>query len=101
MKFDLIVTRHPALLQYLKEIGLADEDTKILSHATPMDMFGEDVCGVLLRNLSCLCDSFTEIPLNLPTGLCGVELSIDQIRQYAGKPVDRRYVNQLPVVICG
>ena len=32
-KIDLIVTRHPGLVAYLREIGLADDKTKVVSHA--------------------------------------------------------------------
>ena len=85
--FDIIVTRHPALIEYLKEVGLADQNTEILEHATPQNVMGKHVCGVLPHSLSCLTASFTEIPLSLPAELRGVDLALEQIRQYAGKAV--------------
>lgn len=87
MKVDVIVTRHPGLIEYLKEIGMADEHTIVLSHASVADIRGLHVVGVLPHSLSCECAYFTEVPLNLPVELRGVELSLEQVRQYAGRPV--------------
>lgn len=82
-KIDLIVTRHSALIDYLKELGLADEATEVVVHATPDVIRGKHVCGVLPHSLSCLCESFTEVPLNLPVDLRGVELTLEQVREYS------------------
>jgi putative CRISPR-associated protein (TIGR02620 family) len=84
---DVIVTRHSGLVEYLKEIELADNFTAVISHATPENVVGRDVCGVLPHSLSCLTNSFTEVPLALPAELRGKELSLEEVRQYAGKPV--------------
>lgn len=81
-----VITRHPALLDYLKEIGFADEKTVVLPHATAEQIKGHRVIGVLPHSLSCLCSTFTEIPLNIPQELRGTELNIEQIRQFAGSP---------------
>jgi putative CRISPR-associated protein (TIGR02620 family) len=84
---DLIVTRHPGLVEYLREISLAGASTEVVSHASPETVAGKNVCGVLPHSLSCLTNSFTEVPLTLPTELRGKELSLEEVRQYAGKPV--------------
>jgi len=84
---DLVVTRHPGLVEYLIEIGLANQSTEVISHASPEAVTGKHVCGVLPHSLSCLCASFTEIPLNLPQHLRGVELPKHLIHEYAGIPV--------------
>jgi len=84
---DVVVTRHPALLEYLREIGLAGIHTTVLSHASKEDVTGKRVCGVLPHSLSCLCKAFTEIPLAVPQELRGKELTIRQIKEIAGKPV--------------
>ena len=86
-KIELIVTRHPGLVEYLREIGLADAETVVVAHATPGVVMGKRVCGVLPHSLSCLCDTFTEVPLSLPQELRGAELTVEQVRQYAGPPV--------------
>ena len=89
-KAEVVITRHPGLVQYLTEIGLADADTEVLAHASPENVRGKHVCGVLPHSLSCLTASFTEVPLSLPAELRGQELSLDQVRQYAGIPVTYR-----------
>lgn len=86
-KLDLVVTRHPGLVEYLREIGLATAGTMVISHASPEVVAGKHVCGVLPHSLSCLCASFTEIPLTLPAELRGVELTLEQVRKYAGPAV--------------
>ena len=86
-QIDLVVTRHPGLVEFLKELGLATEETVVVSHASPETVTGRQVCGVLPHSLSCLCETFTEVPLTLPPELRGVELTLAQVRQYAGEPV--------------
>jgi len=87
MKIDLIVTRHQGLLALLQEKGLATDETVVVAHATAAEVTGKRVCGVLPHSLSCLCESFTEIPLSLPAELRGRELTAEEVRQYAGEPV--------------
>jgi len=85
---ELVVTRHPGLVEYLRETGLANETTQVIEHASGIDVTGKRVCGVLPHSLSCLCESFTEVPLpELPKELRGVELSLEQVRKYAAAPV--------------
>lgn len=94
---DLVVTRHHGLVEYLRELGMVETGVEIIAHATPEAVTGKNVCGVLPHNLSCLCESFTEVPLTLPAELRGKELTVEQVRQYAGKPVTytvRVIVNQ-------
>lgn len=93
-KIDLIVTRHSGLVEYLHEIGLANAETEVVAHATSDVVRDKRVCGVLPHSLSCLCDTFTEIPLDLPKELRGVELMIDQVRQYAGDPVTYKVIQK-------
>ena len=94
MKIDLIVTRHPALIDYLHEIGLADSSTEVVDHATPETVMGKNVCGVLPHSLSCLCERFTEVPLSLPVDLRGKELTLEQVRHYA-QPAVTYQINKI------
>lgn len=81
-----IITRHPALIEYLMEIGLADRGAQILSHATEKDVAGEDIIGVLPLALAAKAKSITEVPLALTPEMRGKELDLDTIRAIAGKP---------------
>jgi putative CRISPR-associated protein (TIGR02620 family) len=87
MKIDLIVTRHPGLVQYLTEEGIVSADVETISHASPEAITGRHVLGVLPHSLSCLTASFTEIPMRLPAELRGKELTVEDVRKYAGAPV--------------
>lgn len=83
MSKPLIVTRHAALVEYIREIGIAAE-AEVVPHASPEVIAGRDCIGPLPLRLAALAASVTEIPLDLPLHLRGVELTLDQVRQYAG-----------------
>ncbi len=83
----LIVTRHNGLVEYLKEEKIVGDNVEVIAHASPEAVTGRHVIGVLPHSLSCLTASFTEIPLRLPPELRGKELTAEDVRKYAGKPV--------------
>ena len=89
-ELELIVTRHPGLVEYLREIGLATPETVVISHSSPEEVAGKRVCGVLPHSLSCLCETFTEVPMALPAELRGAELSVEDVRKYSSAPVTYR-----------
>jgi putative CRISPR-associated protein (TIGR02620 family) len=83
----VVITRHNALVQYLVEEGIVSEEGIALPHATPEIVKGKDIIGILPLRLASLAKSITEIPLDLPQELRGKELTIEQVREYAGKPI--------------
>ena len=78
----VIITRHTGLIPLLIEMGLATQDTPVLSHATAQDVAGKDVIGVLPLWLASQAKTVTEVTLNIPADLRGVELTVDQCRDY-------------------
>ena len=86
----IVITRHLALLEYLAEAGLVPADAPCISHADAAQVDGKHVIGVLPLRLAALAASVTEVPLDIPAELRGQELTVEQVRQYAGEPV--RYV---------
>ena len=82
----VVVTRHPALVEYLIELGLITPETQVISHATQEEVQGKDVIGVLPLSLACLAKSITEIPLSLSPEDRGRELDIERIREIAKEP---------------
>jgi len=90
MIFDLVVTRHPALVAHLRNLGLVTDETQIVDHVNADDVRGLNVCGVLPHSLSCLTKSFTEVPLAIPSNLRGVELTLDQVEIYSSDPITYR-----------
>jgi len=76
----VLVTRHPALAQYLIEEGMVPSNIERVEHATPADVKGREVYGVLPLRLAALASRIVEISLDIPAELRGVELTIEQIR---------------------
>ena len=83
----IIVTRHVALVDYLIEEGVVPKGCKVLSHASKKEVMGQDVIGVLPMHLAALASSITEVPLKIPSDLRGKELTVKEVRKYAGPPV--------------
>ena len=82
MKCDLVITRHPGLIDVLMEKGLCDASTKIISHATIDDLKDKVVAGVLPLSLACHCKSVVEISLDIPQELRGKELNSEEVYKY-------------------
>jgi len=76
----IIVTRHPALVEVLREDFRIDGP--VIAHATADDVRGKRVVGVLPLHLAAAAESVTEVTLNLPPELRGKELTTDQVRQH-------------------
>lgn len=60
---------------------------RVIAHATEDDVRGKHVIGVLPLALAALCASVTEIPLALQAHQRGRELTLEELREIAGKPV--------------
>ena len=82
----VVITRHPALVEYLIELGLITSETPVINHASQEEVQGKDVIGVLPFSLACLAKSITEIPLALTPEDRGRELGIERIREIAKEP---------------
>lgn len=80
----VVVTRHPALVDYLAELGIVAEE--VITHATAEDVAGKHVIGVLPLHLAALTVTVTTVPLNIPPELRGEELTLEQVREFAGTP---------------
>jgi len=84
---QIVITRHPALVQLLIENRLVNEGVQVISHATPDTVMGKDVIGILPNKLAALANTLTEIPLDITPELRGKELDIETLRKIAGAPV--------------
>ena len=77
----LFVTRHTALAVVLAEdYGIRGE---VVAHVTPDQVRGREVVGVLPLHLAAEASSVTELQLELPAALRGVELTASQVRTCA------------------
>ena len=83
----VIVTRHPALVEYLRELGKVKGDVKVISHVSdPKQIEGKHVIGVLPLHLAALAAKVTVIPLIVPPEKRGKELTLEEVYEYAGAP---------------
>ena len=57
----IVVTRYKGLVDYLLELKLISEKTKVIAHAQIDDIKGKHVLGVLPLWLSCHAGKITEI----------------------------------------
>lgn len=83
----IVVTRHRSLVLYLIELGLIDENTKIIPHAQPDDIRGKHAIGVLPYWLSSKAAKYTELQLRLPFEKRNKELTLDEIKFHSKDPV--------------
>ncbi len=92
----LVVTRHPALVTHLEEIGLLKEgEAEVLTHVEdPQEVEGKTVIGVLPMHLAALTHLYVNVPLHIPADMRGKELTIDQVREYV-KPAEAYYVQRI------
>lgn len=92
---QLIITRHPGYTAYCKSINLIDDATIVIEHATADQLKGRHVItSGLPLHLAALCASLTIVPLDIPLEARGKELSIEEIRKYAGKPQCYRVISE-------
>lgn len=87
----LIITRHAPLVQYMIEAGIATPADRVITHATPADVRGQDVIGVLPLHLAALARTVTEVPLALTPAdrqvMTSGDLTLERMREIAGEPV--------------
>lgn len=84
----VVVTRHSALVEYLTELGVVPTGAEVVTHATAEQVRGRHVFGVLPLHLAAEAASVTEVTLRVPAELRGVELTLEQVRQFAGPLVE-------------
>jgi len=82
----VIITRHQSLVQYILDKGIAPIGTPVIPHGGANDVRDKAVIGVLPMHLACLAESVTVIPLDCPFERRGIELTLEQVQQYAGEP---------------
>ena len=82
----LVVTRHRNLVVYMKELGLIDDNIRVLSHAQESDVVNKHVLGVVPFWLASHAKKITEIQIRIPREKLGTELSIEDVRYYSLDP---------------
>jgi hypothetical protein len=88
----IIVTKFRALVEYIKNKGLADDNTRHITHAKPSDLKGKHALGVLPFWLAAHAEMVTEIRLNIPLNRRGEELSLEEVSFYALPPATYKVI---------
>jgi len=88
----LICTRHSEFQRLLLDADPTLVGVPVLEHAGADDVRGAHIFGQVPLHVAVYAAAQTLIPLDLPRELRGVELSIEQLRQYAGAPQTYRIV---------
>jgi hypothetical protein len=89
MNNTVVITRHKALVQYLLEIGLITEDTPVLPHVSSEgEIRGMVVIGPCPLRLAAAASAWIDIPMSIPKDIRGQELTLEQVRQFAGEPIE-------------
>lgn len=86
--YDLIVTRHKGLVDYLRNEGIVDSGVDVIEHAEPKNVRGLDTIGVLPLRLAAKAVSHTEVSLDFPEDYRGEELDENEVREYATEIVE-------------
>lgn len=72
----VVVTRHPALVDWLRLEEHVPMDVPVIQHATADDVKGRHVYGVLPLHLAAEAEKVTEVTLDIPADRRGQELSL-------------------------
>ena len=85
----VVVSRHPAMLDYLIEEGWVQPGTPFVTKAQPNDVRGKHVFGVVPMWLAAETELLTEVVVHTPWEWRGQvnELTVEQIRTYVRDPV--------------
>lgn len=87
----LVITKYASFVEYLKELGLIrDGEYETVQYATPANVTGRHVIGVIPLFLCALADRVTEVRVNVPRYLRGTELTLEQVRQFGIPPITYR-----------
>ena len=76
----IIVSRHPAQVEYLRGLGF---EGVALQHVTASDVTGKIVIGNLPMNLACLCVCVGCADMKIPADKRGCELTLAEVKEYS------------------
>ena len=98
---SVCVTRHPALVEYLRENHLITPECRVISHATIDDIRGRVVAGILPLSLARFARAVIDVPLDITPEMRGRELTLVEVRGIAGPPRRYRVTSEPQCPDCG
>ncbi|MCK9520157.1 MAG: CRISPR-associated protein Csx16 [Candidatus Omnitrophota bacterium] len=81
-KKTIIVTRHPGALGWLRKHHPELGEVEVVSHASPDQIQGARVVGVLPVNLAALCGEYWHLSMEVPPDYRGKELSCEDMEHF-------------------
>ena len=78
----VIVTRHPAVVEWLSSRGITG---RVVSHASIADVMGKEVYGVLPLRLAAAAKIVHTIDMDVPADMRGKELTIEDMDRYGAR----------------
>jgi len=76
----IIVTKHAAVEQYIREAGLCDDESPCFPSVSAEYVKGKHVIGIVPFHIAASAALFTEIKLTLRKHLFNTELTLDQLK---------------------
>jgi len=81
IKYDLVVTKHPGLIEYLKKEKIVEENVSYLYYVdNPDQVRGLNVIGSLTCVMAKYCAAYTEVDLDIPYELRDAYLTESLVR---------------------
>jgi CRISPR-associated protein Csx16 len=81
-KKTIIVTRHPGALDWLRKHHPELGEAEVVSHASPEQIQGARVIGVLPVNLAAVCGEYWHLAMEVPPEARGKELSREDMERF-------------------
>ena len=87
MPKTVVVTKYPAIVEYLKERGWIDRDTTVHAYAKRDDIEGCHVIGVLPLHLAAHAETVTIIRISPPRGFDWAKMTVEDLYEHARPPL--------------
>ena len=82
--FDVVVTRHKALVEFFRNKDLISSEAVIIEHATLEDVENKNVLGILPLRLASYAQTVAELEMDLSQEQRGRELTLEEVEKAAG-----------------
>ena len=91
----IFVSRHPGAIAWIQKHHPEFGEAKVIGHATPGDIKGNRIIGVLPVDLASLAGEYWHLTMRLPPEARGKELSLEEMEQY-GCSIERYEIVHFP-----
>ena len=79
---QIVVTRHTALVEWLKLHKFVSDNVQVIAYAKPEDLKNKHVFGKLPYRMACHAAQYTEVVIRTPEEKKGKELTLKELEFY-------------------